>query len=140
VAGQVLTCGCSPQADARVNARIRDLVSAPNARFVGKAPGDITRDIVQAVPPVRKNVVLVTIESLSASYMGQFGDGRALTPNLDALADQSLFFTRMLAAGTRTRRLVIAAEESFLECRAGRKIASLRLRKWNRSVSSVGLA
>ena len=87
-----------------VNDRIRKLVAAPNAHFVGKVPADITRDIVQTVPPVQMNVVLVTIESLSASFMGQFGNKLGLTPNLDALADRSLFFTRMLATGTRTVR------------------------------------
>ena len=35
---------------------------------------------------------------------GAFGNRLGLTPSLDALADQSLFFTRMLATGTRTVR------------------------------------
>jgi phosphoglycerol transferase MdoB-like AlkP superfamily enzyme len=90
--------------EARVNSRIRDLVASSRAKFTSKIPGDITRDIVDTTPPARMNVVLVTIESLSASFMGQFGNRLALTPNLDALADQSLFFTKMLATGTRTVR------------------------------------
>ena len=91
--------------DARVNARIRELVAEPGVHFTGDAPGDITRDIVQSAPVrVHRNVVLVTIESLSASYMSRFGNRLALTPNLDALADRSLFFTHMLATGTRTVR------------------------------------
>ncbi|HWV54062.1 LTA synthase family protein [Pseudorhodoplanes sp.] len=89
--------------EARVNRRIRDLVASPNARFVSTVPGDITRDIVDA-NPVHMNVVLVTIESLSASFMDHFGNRLGLTPNLDALADQSLFFANMLATGTRTVR------------------------------------
>ncbi len=90
--------------EAGVNSRIRDLVASPNAKFVGKLPGDITREVVDPAPMVRMNVVLVTIESLSASFMQHFGNGLALTPNLDALADQSLFFTHMMATGTRTVR------------------------------------
>jgi phosphoglycerol transferase MdoB-like AlkP superfamily enzyme len=87
-----------------VNDRIRELVAAPNARFVGKLPGDITRDIVQPGSPLKKNVVMITVESLSADFMEHFGNRGKLTPNLDALADQSIFFTRMLATGTRTVR------------------------------------
>jgi len=57
--------------------------------------------------PFRKaprNVVLITVESLSAGFLGAFGDSRGLTPNLDALADQGLLFTRIYATGTRTVR------------------------------------
>ncbi|MGV3634430.1 MAG: LTA synthase family protein, partial [Pseudorhodoplanes sp.] len=90
--------------EARVNSRIRDLVASSTAKFTSKVPGDITREVVDSLPPARMNVVLVTIESLSASFMGHFGNQLSLTPNLDRLADQSLFFTRMLATGTRTVR------------------------------------
>ena len=54
--------------------------------------------------PRKLNVVLVTIESLSAKYLGSFGDPRGLTPNLDALRQQSLFFNNFYATGTRTDR------------------------------------
>jgi len=92
------------QDDRVVNNRIRELVAAPNARFVSKLPGDITRDIVLQGPPLRKNVVMITVESLSANFMAHFGNRETLTPNLDALADKSVFFTQMLATGTRTVR------------------------------------
>jgi phosphoglycerol transferase MdoB-like AlkP superfamily enzyme len=90
--------------EADVNARIRTLLAAPEARFVGRTAGDITRDIARKAAPLQKNVVLVTIESLSANFMAHFGNRLELTPNLDALADQSVFFTHMLATGTRTVR------------------------------------
>ncbi len=92
------------QDEAVVNRRVHDLVASSNATFVGKMPGDVTRDIVEALPPARMNVVLVTIESLSASFMAPFGNRLGLTPNLDTLAGQSLLFTNMLATGTRTVR------------------------------------
>lgn len=90
--------------EARVNARIRGLVAAPDAKFSSRTPGDITRDVTYAEPPRAMNVVLVTIESLSASFMAHFGGRLDLTPNLDELADRSLLFTKMLATGTRTVR------------------------------------
>lgn len=51
-----------------------------------------------------KNVVLVMVESLSADYMGMYGNPQGLTPNLDRLAQQSLVFDRAYATGTRTVR------------------------------------
>jgi len=53
-------------------------------------------------PP--RNVVLITVESLSARYLGSFGNQQGLTPRLDALARKSLVFTNLYAAGTRTVR------------------------------------
>lgn len=50
------------------------------------------------------NVVVVMMESMSADYMGTFGDKRGLTPRLDRLASEGLLFTRMYATGTRTVR------------------------------------
>lgn len=50
------------------------------------------------------NVVLISVESLSADFLGKFGNREHLTPNLDRLADQGLLFTRLYATGTRTVR------------------------------------
>ncbi len=51
-----------------------------------------------------RNIVLISVESLSASYLGSFGDQNGLTPRLDALAKEGLLFTRLYATGTRTVR------------------------------------
>ncbi len=51
-----------------------------------------------------KNLVLVSVESLSASYLGSYGSGENLTPNLDALARDGLRFAQVYATGTRTVR------------------------------------
>jgi len=48
--------------------------------------------------------MLVMIESLSASYMGIYGDNKNLTPHIDALTKKSLFFSHFFATGTRTVR------------------------------------
>lgn len=52
----------------------------------------------------KPNVVLITVESLSADYAGFLGFPTSLTPNLDKIATQSLSFTRLYATGTRTVR------------------------------------
>ncbi len=51
-----------------------------------------------------KNVVLISVESLSASFMDSYGATRHLTPRLDKLAREGMMFEHMFATGTRTVR------------------------------------
>ncbi len=51
-----------------------------------------------------KNVVLISVESLSASYVGAYGNTEHLTPNLDKIAKDGLVFDKIFATGTRTVR------------------------------------
>jgi phosphoglycerol transferase MdoB-like AlkP superfamily enzyme len=85
-------------------------------------PYDIGRFIDNPGAEQRHNVILVTIESFNADFLKRFADQRGypdtvkpalikqyggsegMTPFLDALIDQSLFFSRMYATGTRTVR------------------------------------
>jgi len=90
--------------DPEVGAQVRAEVAEPNAHFVSENPLDIRRKIDNPGNAMHHNIVLVTIESLSAKYLGSFGDNRGLTPNLDALRQQSLFFNNFYATGTRTDR------------------------------------
>lgn len=53
---------------------------------------------------IRKNVVLITIESLSADFMKAYGNDNNITPFLDSLATKSLQFTNLYAVGNRTVR------------------------------------
>jgi phosphoglycerol transferase MdoB-like AlkP superfamily enzyme len=52
----------------------------------------------------RMNVVLVSIESLGAEFLGSYGNPKGITPNLDRLAKESLWFSRVYATGNRTVR------------------------------------
>ncbi len=88
----------------QVGTLLRAEVAESHARFVSDNPLDIRREITYAGAPRHLNVVLVTIESLSAKYLGSFGDTRGLTPNLDKLRSESLAFTHLYATGTRTDR------------------------------------
>lgn len=83
---------------------LREEVSEANARFVDTDPMGVRRQIDNPGQPRKLNLILVTIESLSAKYMGSEGDARNLTPNLDALRKQSLYFSQFYATGTRTTR------------------------------------
>ena len=51
-----------------------------------------------------KNVVLISVESLSAEFMAAYGNTEDITPFLDSLAQKSIFLTNLYATGNRTVR------------------------------------
>ncbi len=53
---------------------------------------------------LRPNVIQITVESLSAEFLGAYNKSSALTPQLDAIAARSLVFDNFYATGTRTDR------------------------------------
>ncbi|OBX25406.1 phosphoglycerol transferase MdoB-like AlkP superfamily enzyme [Gelidibacter algens] len=52
----------------------------------------------------KPNVIFICIESLSAKYLGAFGNPEPLTPTLDSLTQVGLSFDNLFATGTRTVR------------------------------------
>lgn len=56
------------------------------------------------MPKRPRHVVMVTVESLSAEFLGSYGSARGLTPNLDRLAREGMRFANFYATGTRTVR------------------------------------
>jgi len=87
---------------ADLNSEIRALVHQPSSNFT-ETQG-IERNVQAHSPAKNVNVVLVFVESLSAEYLGIFGNKLGLTPELDKLAGQGLLFTNLYATGTRTVR------------------------------------
>ncbi|SEJ68503.1 Phosphoglycerol transferase MdoB [Dyadobacter koreensis] len=83
---------------------IHALIKTRESHFVDQNPFSIRRDIVNLGPELRKNVVLISVESLSADFLGSFGNTQHITPFLDSLAGVSLLFTNLYATGTRTVR------------------------------------
>ena len=83
---------------------LRAELAAPNVTFLDD---DSTRRAIHnenALTGKRPNVVVITVESLSASYCGAFGAQETQTPYLDALTQDAFFFNNMYATGTRTVR------------------------------------
>jgi phosphoglycerol transferase MdoB-like AlkP superfamily enzyme len=62
------------------------------------------RTITSNLPEKRMNVILISVESLSAEFLGSYGNTQGITPNLDSLAKEGLRFTNLYASGTRTVR------------------------------------
>ncbi len=65
---------------------------------------DTLRYIKNPGPERHLNVIQITVESLSAKFLGSFDPTSSLTPNLDDLATKSLTFNNLYATGTRTDR------------------------------------
>lgn len=83
---------------------------------------------------LKYNVMLIMVESLSAEYMGVFGNENKLTPHLDKLTQKSLFFDNLYATGTRTVRGMEAVTLS-LPPTAGRSVVK---RPDNHNMFSTG--
>lgn len=90
--------------DKEVFSNIRKLVQTPNSKFVNDDAFDITRDIINEGEEKHYNIMMVTVESLSASFLTRYGNTKGITPFLDSLASKSLMFTNFYATGTRTVR------------------------------------
>ncbi len=67
-------------------------------------PPQLSRNITSENSELRKNVILISIESLSAEFLEHYGNTQKITPFLDSLADKSLMFTNLYATGNRTVR------------------------------------
>jgi phosphoglycerol transferase MdoB-like AlkP superfamily enzyme len=83
---------------------LKTLLREKNNSFAVENIFDITREVKQSAEEKRLNIAIIVVESLSAEYLGVFGNRGGLTPNLDRLAQESLFFTNLHATGTRTDR------------------------------------
>lgn len=90
--------------DVAVQARSLLDESDDGVQFTTAEGEDLTRLVKRQGPEKHKNVIIVVMESMSAAYMQAFGNESDITPNLDALADEGLFFTKLYATGTRTVR------------------------------------
>lgn len=84
---------------------VHQILKTSESEFINNnEPFSIERKITNAGPEKKLNVVLISVESLSADFLGIFGNTKGITPNLDSLSQHSLLFTQLYATGTRTVR------------------------------------
>ena len=83
---------------------IKNKLSSPDAKYTGKGYS-IHRKITDSIPSEeKKNVVFILVESLSGSFLTEFGNQEHITPFMDSLVQKSVFFENLYATGTRTVR------------------------------------
>lgn len=86
---------------------VKDVYSSKGDKFLHPTKKEILRITRNAdsVPNSQKpNVIFICIESLSGKYLNSLGGDQNITPTLDSLANESLFFGNLFATGTRTVR------------------------------------
>lgn len=83
---------------------MREQLAAPNTQFISEDPFNLERQISYAEPEKKMNVVMISVESLSASFMKSFGNSQNITPCLDSLSQHGMLFKKLYASGTRTVR------------------------------------
>ena len=82
---------------------IRELVVTDNDSLTNET-NSILRYIANEGKEYKPNIILIGLESLNAKYLNRFGNIENLTPAIDSLAKESVFFTNLQATGTRTIR------------------------------------
>jgi len=90
--------------DKQLTKIIRKQVGAPDTVITDSNLFDIKRQVNAAGPEKRLNVVMITVESLSAEFMATFGSKENITPLMDQWFNEGLLFTNFYATGTRTIR------------------------------------
>jgi phosphoglycerol transferase MdoB-like AlkP superfamily enzyme len=93
-----------PDAEALAEVKRQILERSPSDSFVNSHAFSIERMVSYPGEEKKMNVVLISIESMSASFMRSFGNQQNITPYLDSLSQHSLFFAHCYATGTRTVR------------------------------------
>jgi phosphoglycerol transferase MdoB-like AlkP superfamily enzyme len=94
-----------------VQARVERYLRLP-AGASSEVPGSIQHREPATAPPRRRNLVIILEESLGAQFVGHLG-GLPLTPNLDRLTAEGMYFTELYATGTRTARGIEAVVAGY---------------------------
>ena len=81
---------------------LKKSLSSDNSTFLND--GGVARSIVNEGQERDYNVVMIVVESLSGKFLESLGGDKGLTPNLDSLIKESMFFDNFYATGTRTIR------------------------------------
>ncbi|RXJ51333.1 LTA synthase family protein [Gelidibacter gilvus] len=116
---------------------VKSSLSDVKNTFVNPTEDAIYRSIVNSdsvSQPMKPNVIFICIESLSGDFLKTFGNENNITPTLDSLANNSLFFENLYATGTRTVRGMEAITLSIPPT-PGRSIVK---RKNNQGLFTIG--
>jgi phosphoglycerol transferase MdoB-like AlkP superfamily enzyme len=92
---------------------VRQAMGKSNSDFTHPDIATLHNQKLNAAKRKPKNLVIILEESLGANYVGKLG-GRDITPNLDALAEQGIWFEQLYATGTRSVRGIEAVVTGFL--------------------------
>lgn len=114
----------------------RSLLANPSEKFIAD---DLPfyRAVKPRLPPLKKNVVFIILESWSAKRLGAFGDKMGATPFFDGLARKSWFFTHAFATGRRSIASLPAAVSSIPTLYGALYITSPHEQNFQRGMGSI---
>lgn len=78
----------------------------------------------------KPNIVLVLMEGMGAGFMGAFGNGKGMTPELDNIAKKSLLFENAYSAGIHTNNGVFSTLYSYPALKRIRPMSTVPTRKF----------
>jgi len=83
---------------------LKKQIQEQNSRYYHNDLYNICRRIEEKKPPQKLNIILITVESLSAKFLTRFGEKKDITPFMDEWFKEGKLFTNFYATGTRTIR------------------------------------
>jgi len=83
---------------------LKEQLIEKNSHYYNKELYNVGRRIEEKAPPKKLNVILITVESLSAKFLSRFGEQNDITPFMDDWFNKGMLFTNFYATGTRTTR------------------------------------
>jgi len=90
--------------DKTLSTILKNQITQQNDRYFNNNLYNISRRIEENEPPLKLNVILISVESLSAKFLTRFGEQKNLTPFMDDWFKHGKLFTNFYATGTRTIR------------------------------------
>lgn len=90
--------------ETEVLSELKDVVNTDNALFINSNNTSLEHNILKQGLEKDYNVVMLVVESLSGKYLQALGGNKGLTPKIDSLVNESMFFNNFYATGTRTVR------------------------------------
>ncbi|GGK24835.1 sulfatase [Yeosuana aromativorans] len=116
---------------------LKNKLKSEKEQFIHPDKHEILRTVTNSdslKTPIKPNVVFICIESLSGKFLNSLGSSLNITPNIDSLANNGLFFNNLFATGTRTVRGMEAITLSISPT-PGRSIVK---RKNNQGLMTIG--
>jgi len=98
--------------DRDVISQVRESMLIDPDDFTSNSLPTLHRQVLPEPTTDHKNLVIIVEESLGAEFVGSLG-GLNLTPNLDTLASQGMWFSSLYATGTRSVRGLEALVSGF---------------------------
>ncbi len=118
---------------AEIVRRVRAGMGVPAADFTSEELPTLHRQVASVSREKPLNLVIVLEESLGAGFVKRLG-GIPVTPNIDRLADQGIWFEQLYATGTRSVRGIEAVVAGFPPTPA---LSVLKLSKSQRNFATL---